>query len=135
MRSHPVALLMSFAGAALAAGCYTADIAGQSSFNGCSPSPVIVAGQGISDFRQRIARQIAVAPADSVLDVVVTFTTAVVQADRDRITSYGGNNVSTAGNASSLKVEFVAADLARYVSDDTGRLSDVVIYDPACTTE
>lgn len=135
MRSHHRARLISLAAAALAAGCYTVDIAGQSSFNRCTPSPVIVAGQGISDFKQRIARQTAVAPADSILNVVLTFMTVVVQSDRDRITSYGGTDIATAGTASSLKAKFVGVELARYVSEDTGRLSDAVIYDPACTTD
>lgn len=122
-------LLLSFA-------CYTADIAGQARFNGCTPSPVITAGQGISDYKQRIARQTAVASGDTVLSVLLTFTSPVVQSDKDRITAYGGTNMSTAGTASSLKAQFISADLARYVSEDTtNRLSDVVIYDPSCATE
>jgi hypothetical protein len=120
----------------LAAGCYSVDIAGQSNFNGCTPSAVITAGQGISDVAQRIARQTAVAPADSVLSVLITFTSAVMQSDRDRITSYGGTNITTAATASSLKSQFPAQSLERYVSEDTtGRLSDVVIYDPTCTSD
>lgn len=132
MRYTPPALAL----AVFVAGCYTADIAGQSNFNGCVPSPVITAGQGISDFKQRIARQTSVAPADSVLSVLLTFASPVVQSDKDRIAAYSGTNVSTAGTASSLKAQFVSTDLARYVADDTtGRLSDAVIYDPACATE
>jgi hypothetical protein len=120
--------------AALAAACNGSDVTAQPDLGGCQPSTVIVAGEGISDFKQRIARQVAVAPMDTVVAVLITFTSAAVQDDRDRISMYGGMNVSTAGDASSLKAQFIPGDLARYVQDDTGRLSDVVIYDPACST-
>ena len=122
--------------AALTTGCYTVDIAGQSNFNGCAPSTVIMAGQGFSDFHQRIAHQVAVAPADSVLDAAITFVTAAVQADRDRITAYGGTNILTGATPGILDAEFTAQNLGRYVSEDTtNRLSDVTIYVPACATD
>ena len=130
---HSIALLATIP---FTAACYTVDIAGQSNFNGCVASPVITAGAGISDYKQRIARQTAVAPADSLLSVLLTFVSPVVQSDKDRITAYSGSNVANAGTASSLKAQFVSQDLARYVSEDTtSRLSDVVIYDPACATD
>lgn len=128
-------LRSSLAAFALVAGCYTVDIAGQSNFNGCPPSTVITAGQNISDFKQRIQRQTAVAPADSVLDVVLTFATKPDQSDRDRISTYHGSNIAITENVASLKAEFLSQDLARYVAEDTGRLIDAVIYDPACRSE
>ena len=131
---HSIVLLSALP--IFAAGCYTVDIAGQSNFNGCVASPVITAGQGISDFRQRIARQVAVAAADSILDVVITFSSDVVQADRDRIVSYGGTNIVNGATSSSLEAELVAQSLELYVSQDTTmRLSDVTILDPACITD
>lgn len=133
MRHSLIALIAMLV---FATGCYTVDIAGQSNFNGCVPSPVITAGQGISDFRQRIARQVAVAPADSILDVAITFSSDVVQADRDRIVAYGGTNIVNGPTSSSLEAELVAQSLELYVSQDTTmRLSDVTIFDPACTTD
>jgi hypothetical protein len=116
----------------IAAGCHTLDISGQSSNNTCPTSAVITAGAGVTDFRQRIPRQTAVAPPDSILDVVISFVSAVSQADRDRIATYNGTNVANAGSATTLRAEFEANDLASYVVNDTGRLTDVVIYIPDC---
>lgn len=131
MRQPALALLAAIV---FVVGCTTSDIA-QPSLGGCSPSTVITAGLGISDYKQRIARQVSLVPTDTVLDVIITFTTAVVQSDRDRIAAYGGINVASAGTVSTLKAQFVAPDLASYVSEDTtGRLSDVTIYDPACSS-
>jgi hypothetical protein len=119
----------------LTAGCHTLDISGQSSNNTCPTSAVITAGAGVADFRQRIPTQTAVAPPDSVLDVVLSFMSAVSQADRDRIATYNGTNVANAGSATALRVAFEANDLTSYVVGDTGRLSDVVIYIPDCVNK
>jgi hypothetical protein len=126
----PLLGLLAFAGA-----CYTADIAGQANFNGCRQSAVITAGQGVSDLKQRIALQTSIAPADSILDVAITFTSAFVSSDSNRILAYGGSKITAGNTSSELKAEFQAQDLERYVSEDTGRLSDVVIFDPTCTAD
>ena len=115
-------------------GCHLLDVSGTSSTTTCPNSAVISAGVGISDFKLRIPKQTAAAPPDSVLDVALLFTTAVTQADRDTIATYGGTNVASAGSANTLKAEFKANDLAGYVANDSGRLSDAIIYIPACTT-
>jgi len=115
-------------------GCHLLDFSGTSSTTTCPNSAVINAGAGVSDFKVRIPQQTAVAPPDSVLDVALLFNTAVTQPDRDTITVYGGTNVFTAGSANTLKAEFKANDLANYVAHDAGRLSDAIIYIPACTT-
>ena len=129
---HSIALLSI---GIVAAGCHTLDISGQSSNNTCPSSAVITAGAGVTDFRQRIPRQTAVAPPDSVLDVVISFVSAVAPSDRDRIATYNGMNVANAGSATTLRAEFEANDLTSYVVDDTGRLSDVVIYIPDCVNK
>jgi len=113
--------------------CIDINVSGNNSLDACSESAVINAGIGIADFRDRIPKQTAASRPDSVLDVVLTFASAVTQSDRDRIASYNGTHVQTAGTAASLKAEFTAQDVFNYVTDDTGRLSDVVIYIPACT--
>ena len=118
----------------IAAGCHTIDISGSSN-NTCPTSAVITAGAGVTDFRQRIPRQTAVAPPDSVLDVVLSFMSAVSPADRDRIATYNGTNVANAGSATTLRAEFEANDLTSYVVNDTGRLTDVVIYIPDCVNK
>jgi hypothetical protein len=132
---HATFVLTPLVAAVLVAGCYSVDIAGQTSFNNCPLSAVIGAGQGISDFKTRVQRQTAVAPQDSILDVALTFTTPATQVDRDRIGAYNGTNIATGNNPNSLKAQFRAQDLGRYVSEDTGRLSDAVVYNPACTSE
>jgi hypothetical protein len=119
---------------ALGAGCHLLDVSGTNGTNSCPSSAVISAGNGVSDFRQRIPKQTAVAPTDSILDVVLEFNSSVTQADRDSIATYGGTNVASAGTATALKAEFKAQDLATYVASDNGRLSDVFIYIPSCTT-
>lgn len=125
---------LSFLIAAVAAGaCYSLDVP-KSAVNSCTVSSVINAGVGISDFKQRIPKQTAVAPSDSVLDVMLTYSSAVTQADRDAIATAGGINISSGGTATSLKAQFPAAGLASYVAADTGRLTNVVIYIPACFT-
>jgi len=120
--------------ALVAAGCNTLDISGSAN-NSCPTSAVITAGAGVTDFRQRVPKQTAVAPPDSILDVVLTFTSAVAQNDRDRIATYNGTNVASAGSASSLRAEFEANDLTSYVANDPGRLADVVIFIPACVNK
>jgi len=64
---------------------------------------VITAGAGVTDCRQRIPRQTAVAPPHAVLDT---------------------------GSATTLSAEFEANDLTSYFVDDTARLTDVVITSP-----
>lgn len=113
--------------------CHKVEITGTQS--GPCTSAVITAGNGITDFKQRIPKQTAVAPADSVLDVVLTFASAVTQNDRDRIGTYSGTNVASAGSANTLRAEFEANDLMNYVATDTGRLTDATIYIPACTNQ
>jgi hypothetical protein len=115
-------------------GCHLLDVSGTSSMSSCPNSAVINAGVGISDFKVRIPKQTAVAPPDSVLDVALLFMTAVTQPDRDTIAVYGGTHVATAGSANTLKAEFKANDLASYVTNDSGRLNDAIIYIPSCTT-
>ena len=114
-------------------GCHLLDVSGTSSTSSCPNSAVITAGVGVSDFKLRIPKQTAAAPPDSVLDVALLFATAVTQPDRDTIAAYGGTNVATAGSANTLKAEFKANDLASYVANDTGRLSNAIIYIPSCT--
>lgn len=118
--------------AAAISGCNLLDTTAIDSGSSCPSSNVIAAGAGINDFRQRIPRQTAIAPPDSVLDVVLIFLSAYTQADQDRITTSAGMNVSTAGTTSALKAEFKANDLAAYVASDNGRLQDAVIYIPQC---
>lgn len=113
--------------------CHKVEITGTSS-DPCT-SAVITAGNGTTDFKQRIPKQTAVAPADSILDVVLTFVSAVTQSDRDRIGTYNGTNVASAGSANTLRAEFMANDLMNYVATDTGRLTDATIYIPACTNK
>lgn len=115
-------------------GCHLLDVTGSRSGDNCPPSNVIAAGVGATDFKQRVAKQTAAAPPDSVLDVVLIFEGAISQSDRDQITAAGGTNVSSAGTASALKAEFKAVDLAAYVANDTGRLTEAIIYLPACAT-
>jgi hypothetical protein len=64
---------------------------------------VVVGGAGVTDCRQRIPRQTAVAPPHAVLDT---------------------------GSATTLSAEFEANDLTSYFVDDTARLTDVVITSP-----
>jgi hypothetical protein len=66
---------------------------------------------------------------------VLTFVSAVTQSDRDRIGTYNGTNVASAGSANTLRAEFMANDLMNYVATDTGRLTDATIYIPACTNK
>ena len=120
--------------ALIGAGCHTFDISGSPN-NSCPTSAVITAGAGETDFRQRIPKQTAVAPSDSILDVVLTFTSAVSQSDRDRIATYNGINVAGAGSATALRAQFEANDLTSYVANDPGRLADAVIYIPACVNK
>lgn len=115
-------------------GCHLLDVPETKLTSTCPNSAVINAGAGVLDFKQRIPKQTAVAPPDSVLDVVLIFETAVTQADRDRIDASGGTNVSTAGTVSALKAQFTAQKLADYVTSDTGRLTDAVIYISSCMT-
>lgn len=117
----------------VATGCHLLDVSGSSSGTVCPNSAVINAGAGISDFKQRIPKQTAVAPPDSTLDVALVFSSAVTQADRDAITAAGGTNVSSAGTATALHVQFLAKDLPAYIANDTGRLSEAIIYIPSCT--
>jgi hypothetical protein len=116
-----------------AAACHTVDVTGTP--NTTCTSAVITAGNGTTDFKQRIPKQTAVAPADSILDVVLTFVSAVTQSDRDRIGSYNGTNIASAGSANTVRAEFMANDLMNYVATDTGRLTDATIYIPACTNK
>src|SRR5256885_15403727 len=117
--------ILSVAAAVTAAsGCHLLDVTRSSSGDGCPPSNVIAAGVGATDFKQRVAKQTAAAPPDSVLDVVLIFEGAINQTDRDQITTAGGTHVSSAGTASALKAEFKAVDLAAYVANDTGRLTE-----------
>jgi len=66
---------------------------------------------------------------------VLTFVSAVTQSDRDRIGTYNGINVASAGSANTLRAEFMASDLMNYAATDTGRLTDATIYIPACTNK
>jgi hypothetical protein len=129
-----VSTLLAGAVVILGAGCRLLDVSGARSSRACPESAVINAGNGVTDFKQRVPRQTAVAPPDSILDVVLIFDSVIAQADRDRIVASGGTNVSSAGTAAALKAEFRAQDLNDYVAGDAGRLSDVVIYIPACAT-
>jgi hypothetical protein len=113
-------------------GCHLLDVPSASSVSSCPTSAVISAGIGITDFRERIPKQTAVAPPDSVLDVVLIFDGAIIQADRDDITASGGTHVATAGTANALKAEFRAEDLTTYIAGDSGRLTEAVIYILAC---
>ena len=118
--------------AAVVGGCNLLNTTAIDSGSSCPSNNVIAAGAGFNDFRQRIPRQTAAAPPDSVLDVVLIFLTAYTQADQDRITASGGTNASSAGTTTALKAEFKANDLAAYVASDNGRLQDAVIYIPQC---
>ena len=129
-KNLPILLTVALIGA----GCHTLDISGSAN-NSCPTSAVITAGAGVTDFKQRIPRQTAVAPPDSILDVVLTFTSAVSQSDRDRITTFNGSNVASAGSATALRAQFEANDLTSYVANDPGRLADAVIYIPACVNK
>jgi hypothetical protein len=115
--------------------CYTVDVAGGNNPNKCPSSAVINAGQGISDFKQRIPRQTAVAPGDSILDVQLSYKSTVTTADRDRITQYGGTGIQAGRTDAMVTARFAAVDLTRFVADDPGRLSDAIIYIPACVAE
>src|SRR6266576_6699169 len=113
--NHAIALLSVVI---IGAGCHTLDISGLSSNNTCPTSAVITAGAGVTDFRQRIPKQTAVAPPDSVLDVVLSFMSVVSQADRDHIATYNGTNVANAGSATTLRAEFKAT-ISRATSSTT----------------
>ena len=113
--------------------CQKAEVTGTQT-DPCMPA-VITAGNGVADFKLRIPKQTAVAPADSMLDVILTFASAPTQSDRDRIGSFNGTNVASAGTPNALRAEFEASDLTTYVASDTGRLTDATIYVPACTTK
>ena len=131
---HISKALVIAAVAVVTAGCHLLDVSTPTSSGGCPVSAVINAGIGFSDYKQRIPRQAAVAPPDSVVDVLLVFDTAITQQDRDAIATYGGSNVSSAGSAVSLKAQFHAKDLPTYVANDGDRLSDAVIYIPECVT-
>jgi hypothetical protein len=77
---------------------------------------------------------VAVAPPDSTVSVLLIFNSSITQEDRDAVATYGGSNVSTAGNALSLKAQFHAKDLPSYIGNVGDRLSDAVIYIPECVT-
>ena len=121
--------------AAALGGCYSVDVAGFSSFNNCPQSAVLTGGQGISDFKQRIARQSQLAPGDSGIDVRLTYKTAVTTADRDRIAQYGGTSVLAGATDGVVTARFPMSDLARFVAEDGGRLSDAVIFVSACVSD
>src|SRR3954463_4816828 len=53
------------------AGCHLLDVSTPTSSGGCPVSAVINAGISFSDYKQRIPRQAAVAPPDSVVDVLL----------------------------------------------------------------
>ena len=113
-------------------GCHLLDVPETKVSSSCPNSAVINAGSGVLDFKERVARQITVAPPDSVLDVVLLFETTVTQADLDRIGTSGGTNVASAGGTAALKAQFTAQNLGSYVASDAGRLTDAVIYIAAC---
>jgi len=123
--------LLAGAVAALCA-CHLLDVPETKVTSSCPNSAVISAGAGVLDFKERVPKQLAVAPPDTLLDVVLIFETAVTQADHDRIDASGGTNVATAGSVSALKAQFRAAALGTYVGADNGRLTDVVIYIASC---
>jgi hypothetical protein len=129
----PKALIIA-AVAVVAAGCNLLDVSTPTSSGGCPVSAVINAGVGFSDYKQRIPRQTAVAPPDSTVDVLLVFNSSITQQDRDAIATYGGSNVSSAGNAISVKAKFHAQDLPAYVANNGDRLSDAVIFIPECVT-
>ena len=134
--SMRLARLTSLGPALLAvSACFTVDIAGSSAFNFCPQSRVITAGDGVGDFKQRIPKQTALAPPDSLLDVRLVYPSGAGQADRDRIAQYSGTDVLTGRTGAELTARFRAQDLTRFVADDTGRLSDAVIYIPSCASE
>jgi hypothetical protein len=116
----------------IAAGCHIG--VSETNLTNCPTSAVISAGVDIADFKQRIAKQTAVAPPDSILDVVLTFDGAISQADRDAITAAGGTNVSSASSVAGVRASFRAQALADYVANDQGRLTNAIIYIPSCTS-
>lgn len=117
---------------AVALGCHIG--VSETDLTTCPTSAVISAGVNIADFKQRIAKQTAVAPPDSILDVVLTFDGAISQTDRDAITAAGGTNVSSASSVAGVRASFRAQALADYVANDQGRLTNAIIYIPSCTT-
>src|SRR3954469_9178750 len=122
--------VVALAGIIAATACHLVDVSGANG-SGCPSSAVITAGAGIADFKQRIQRQTAVAPADSILDVVLVFDGAVAQADLDAIAAGGGTNVSSAGSVTAVRASFPAQALADYVAGDQARLNDAIIYIPS----
>jgi hypothetical protein len=131
---HMTKALFIVAATVVTAGCHLLDGSTPTSSGGCPVSAVINAGIGFSDYKQRIPRQTAVAPPDSTVDVLLVFNSSITQQDRDAIVTYGGSNVSSAGNAISLKAKFHAQDLPAYVANNGDRLSDALIYIPECVT-
>jgi hypothetical protein len=114
------------------AGCHLLDVSGANNGNTCPASPVINAGIAFPDFKDRIPRQTALAPTDTLLDVLLIFDSAITQADRDAITTAGGTNVVSVNATTTVKAQFHPADLANYVASDTGRLSDAIVYIASC---
>ncbi|MFL5615858.1 MAG: hypothetical protein ACJ796_19500 [Gemmatimonadaceae bacterium] len=128
---HYVRRVVLIAAVPIAAGCHIG--VSETNLTNCPTSAVISAGVDIVDFKQRIQKQTAVAPPDSILDVVLTFDGAINQADLDAITAAGGTNVSNTGSVAGVRASFRAQALADYVANDQGRLTNAIIYIPSCT--
>ena len=90
----------------------------------CEQPPLLLVGSDAVDFRERLALQIALAPPDSVLDVMLTFAGAVTAEDRAQITRYGGEIRHELGSLTNLMVRFRARALGTYLAADAGRLTN-----------
>jgi hypothetical protein len=98
----------------------------------CEEPPVIRAGEGITDFRLRIEAQTAEAPADSVLEATLSFISGPNVEDRDLIAAHSGTITYDFHAQPTVTARFAAADLARYVRAEPGRLKNVSLGGRRC---
>jgi hypothetical protein len=99
----------------------------------CEQPRLLLAGVG--DFRDRLARQVALAPPDSALDVALIFADAIVAEDRAQIARYGGEILYEFRYLPALSVRFRARALGEYVAADPGRLTNASLGLRVCALD
>jgi hypothetical protein len=98
----------------------------------CEAHPIDRAGEGITDFRLRVEAQTAIVPADSVLEVALSFISGTNTEDRALIAVHSGTITYDFQAQPTVLAHFAAADLASYVRAEPGRLKGVSLGGPRC---
>ena len=98
----------------------------------CEAHAIDRAGEGITDFRLRVEAQTAIVPADSVLEVALSFISGPNTEDRALIAAYSGTITYDFRAQPTVLAHFAAADLAAYVRAEPGRLKGVSLGGPRC---